>query len=834
MNSVGKIVIKHPGKIFLAFLFITILMLIPVSKIETQSNMDDFMPENEFKVTRDLMVQEFNTTEGIVSLIEAGSGNILTRDGLIQLKSIEENISTSEVIEPYLIDYKDPVLTIADFVEGALYSISNGTLNIENAPEELLNGAIGSLLADKDASSLISKGTGEKRQYTMIIVIVDYRMHSEDAYDSVETLELAIKDAVSKGASDDYETYTLGGLNKEIQDNTVKDLSLLLPICVIVLLIILVIALRSIVDVAITVVALFSTLLISFGLFSIFNLPFNQMTFFAPIIILVLSVDFAIHILMRFKEEQVMERKSKRNMMRTIRFVGISITLSALTTMAAFASNGLSSIPAIASFGTFIALGIGVAFIVMIMFLPSMKQLIVNFQDKRLPRKKSERNITDKIGLKSTRARAKNEHGLGYRGLVAVSRPAYRHPVIVLLIVIGLTTAGFVLAAQLEKDISPEEIYAKDSKVLKTYRLIEDQFPATSPNWVSVLVKGDITNPIVLLELDRTVSNLIDDKQVVVNDGVPNALSILTYSKGLLESGTQIPGIMDENADGIPDTREDVRNLFNYLYMNGIPGYLDPEDVHGVLSQGAEPGTYDMTLVKIEVKDVDGLKAQELLDDLENDFESLDIINGIELSFMGFPFESNYTLQKMTEGMVVSTILSIILCAVMVIVLFWSLRYGLLTSIPVILVTIWILGSTYLLGFNLNPVTATTTAMTVGIGIDYSIHLVERYRQERKKGRTIGDSLDSSIGNTGMALLTAGTTTASGFAIISLSKIGMFHAFGIVAFLIVAYTLIASIFVLPAFIVIGEKVHHWNLLRKNDSKAIIEKIKKDKTIFGLQ
>jgi predicted RND superfamily exporter protein len=125
----------------------------------------------------------------------------------------------------------------------------------------------------------------------------------------------------------------------------------------------------------------------------------------------------------------------------------------------------------------------------------------------------------------------------------------------------------------------------------------------------------------------------------------------------------------------------------------------------------------------------------------------------------------------------------------------------------VVLVTVWILASIYLLGFKLNPVTATTTAMTVGIGIDYSIHFMERYRQERGKGRTVRSAIDMTMQNTGVALLTAGATTGAGFWIISLSKIAMFHAFGVVAFMIVVYVLVASLLVLPAFVVLSERLH---------------------------
>ncbi len=179
---------------------------------------------------------------------------------------------------------------------------------------------------------------------------------------------------------------------------------------------------------------------------------------------------------------------------------------------------------------------------------------------------------------------------------------------------------------------------------------------------------------------------------------------------------------------------------------------------------------------------------------------------GTEVMYAGYVFERHVLLDSMTDGMTLSTMVTIVICTVMVSVLFWSIRFGLVAALPMVMVTVWVLGTSYLLGFDLNPVTATTTALTVGIGIDYSIHLTERYRQERSEGRTVREALDVTMERTGPALVIAGATTASGFGIIAFSNIGMFNAFGVLAFLIITFVMVASLVVLPAFIVTGEQL----------------------------
>jgi predicted RND superfamily exporter protein len=785
MNGFAKTVTKHPGKISLVFLFVTILMLQPISGIRTQSNMADFMPESEFSEARDVMVEKFNNTEGLIGIVEAESGNILTREGLLLLNDLEERIEGSEIARPYMITHKDPVVSIYDAVEGALRMGSDGAVGVANATDDELAGAIDTVLLQDEYAQLVSKGEDSQRRYAMVLVLVDYKMHADALMQNDESLDIEIENILDDNSQNGYKTYLFGAWSKDMEENTMEDLSVLLPVTFLVLFLILLVALRCFTDILISVSGLLVTLIISFGLFALFGMAFNQLTFFAPIFIMVLSVDFAIHILMRFREED--KGEPKRSMFTALGFVGISITLSTITTMVAFASNGLSSIPAVASFGIFIAMGIFVSFIVMMAFVPSLKLLSRRFGKKGIKKKRS--------------------GNLMARGLAKPGRISISHPFVVLFLVVGITLGGLYTATQLERGLAQEDLMASDSVKLTTRDILIKEFPGKSPDWVAIVVEGDIAGPSVLLAMDSTLDNMADDKNVVQTQDGAKALSILTYVKALSGSGANLPGVTDADSNGIPDKREGAVIVLEHLYHNGIAGLVSPQDVRSVLSYDRESGRFGHALITLEITGISDGNTDLLYSDLHEDSEPLSSIPGVRVRYAGAVFEGDDLIKSMTEGMIVCTLISIVICTMLVVVLFRSVRFGVLTSIPVVLVTVWILASIYLLGFKLNPVTATTTAMTVGIGIDYSIHFMERYRQERGKGRTVRSAMDVTTQNTGVALLTAGATTGAGFWIISLSRIAMFHAFGIVAFLIVVYVLAASLLVLPAFVVLSERLH---------------------------
>ncbi|MDP6905971.1 MAG: MMPL family transporter [Candidatus Thalassarchaeaceae archaeon] len=140
------------------------------------------------------------------------------------------------------------------------------------------------------------------------------------------------------------------------------------------------------------------------------------------------------------------------------------------------------------------------------------------------------------------------------------------------------------------------------------------------------------------------------------------------------------------------------------------------------------------------------------------------------------------------------------LCAVLVFALNFSwgeraLGFAMITTFPILVVVIWLYGLIATAGYSLNMVTVAIAAMSLGVGIDYVIHVVERYREEREKGRSAHASLVAMGGASGLALVGSAVSDVTGFAIISLSPMGFFSAFGLFCALMIALSFIASMII---------------------------------------
>ena len=95
-----------------------------------------------------------------------------------------------------------------------------------------------------------------------------------------------------------------------------------------------------------------------------------------------------------------------------------------------------------------------------------------------------------------------------------------------------------------------------------------------------------------------------------------------------------------------------------------------------------------------------------------------------------------------------------------------SLRYAVVTIIPIGLVVAWLYALMYLIGFSLNFVTAIIGAISIGVGIDYSIHMTERFREELGRSATKMQALRQAVNGTGVALMASAVSSIVGFTIL--------------------------------------------------------------------
>ena len=145
---------------------------------------------------------------------------------------------------------------------------------------------------------------------------------------------------------------------------------------------------------------------------------------------------------------------------------------------------------------------------------------------------------------------------------------------------------------------------------------------------------------------------------------------------------------------------------------------------------------------------------------------------------------------------------STVAAALSILVLFFwvTLRrpvLGVIAVGPIVLVLIWILGTMVLLDIPYGLITSIITALSIGIGVDYTIHVIHRYREEFSRVRNPEEAAVRTLATTGSALLGSALTTALGFGVLMFSPLAGIQQFGVTAAIAIAYSLLVPILAVP-------------------------------------
>ena len=134
-------------------------------------------------------------------------------------------------------------------------------------------------------------------------------------------------------------------------------------------------------------------------------------------------------------------------------------------------------------------------------------------------------------------------------------------------------------------------------------------------------------------------------------------------------------------------------------------------------------------------------------------------------------------------------------------IFFWlTLRQPALAIVavaPTVLVLISVLGTMALLDIPYTIITSIITALSIGIGVDYTIHMIHRYREEFTRLRNPEQAAVQTLATTGSALLGSALTTALGIGVLAASPLAASQQFGITAAITIAYSLIVSVLLVP-------------------------------------
>ena len=389
-------------------------------------------------------------------------------------------------------------------------------------------------------------------------------------------------------------------------------------------------------------------------------------------------------------------------------------------------------------------------------------------------------------------------------------------PRIVLPLAVAVTAAAAFFAVRVPAEFDVEDFFSADTDFVVGLDQLDAHVGDRGGEPALLYIEGDLADPEALAavraRLDEiraldTTTLARDDQGVQVTGGIFEVFDAAWQSgpmADLVAAGTGITPT-DADGDGIPDTRQQVEALVAVAGELGVPldrtrSILTPDDVNTrvALDGGDSRTVFEMGVVDSRFQESVTM-ARELLDPIA---ESLSAdLGGTFVQVTGSALVREASLDATNRALQTSLPVALLLCLLIASAFLRSLRYGLASIVPIVMVVAWLYAFMYAAGFAINLVTATIAAVSIGIGIDFAIHFISRYRDELALHGERRTAVRIAGEGTGLALVASAVSSAVGFGILALAPMPLFAAYGLLTALMIMMALVATLAVLPAILV---------------------------------
>lgn len=818
---------RFPWLVLAAVAVITVVLAGFMSQAEISTGQEGFAPDTPEIQAAEEIGDLFSTgsSEDVVQFILEGD-DVITADALRLVEKIQETVSTSDVA-PYLSDRPDrpAVVSYLGGVQRAAQMQGVPTSQLTDAQvKQIYTMALSQAPADQaDYLKRLVSTRGDVEQAAapagLVLVFIDVSKlpaTGEDRFNDLINIEKGLASSVEPLATDDLtiKAFSMNLLFGEGTDFQKEVQRLFIEAFLIILLILGYVYFlrprggrtwegslrRTVADVALTLGVIVTAIIWMQGIGVLIGPKylgiigqFNQITQIIPVLLIGLGVDYAIHLTGRYREEIGVDESVDEAISRTISTVGVALILATVTTAVGFLTNLISPIPGLKDFGILTAIGITVAFILMLTMLPAVRLLL----DRRAER--HGRLHPEAFAAGST------ERALP-RVIAKTAVLAERLPVITLVIALALGGVGVYGLTQLETTFSFTDFLPKDSPSVQALHTIQDEFGGGFGEQTNVLIKGDLGTAAAYNAMVEAWDNLAGVPDVKEFGGRAAAESPVTVIAQLAQSGDpsflQVLQKVGYGPDLKVDPGVDVRLLYE-----AASGAV-PEEMGRVLHRDPD-GAYTAALFTIQTGSGEE-RAVELRDNLLTAFAPLETLGNTVLP-TSESIISGAVVQSLQSSQLRSLLFTLIIAMLLLMANFWfeSRRpfLGVITIAPVALVVLWTFAMMAALGISFNPITATLSAIAIGIGVPFTIHVTHRYEEDRARFETTEEAIRSTARHTGAALAGSAFTTMAGFGVLISSSLVPLQQMGEVTVIALGFALIGAILVLPSMLVLWDDWH---------------------------
>ncbi len=744
MDKVAKYILKFRWVIIILVILTTAFLGYQIKNITINSDVISNLPDDDpDAVLLKEIAHEYGGNN--IGMVILETENVFTTDVLENIVEITDTLSLIEGI--YSVTSLSNILEI----KSGEYGMEIGKLideyDIPDTQVELEDLKSRVLKKDLYRGNLISEdGTA-----TVILFTV-----SEGA-DVTKVAKTVKKKVESLNIQD--KIYYAGSpmLVTSISDLINSDLIRLIPISFFVIALILFLSFRSVRGVILPMTTAAIAIIWTIGIMALTGFQMSMISNNIPIILLAVGSAYTIHVVNRVNLERATD--THNTITKALVYIFIPVMLASLTTMVGFISFIFGSyLTMIREFGIFTAIGTFFSALLALTFVPALIYVLP-------PNKKA---------IERQRRRNKKSFLTDYV-LAPLKRLLYIHPKYTLTTWIMLILISIGGIFMITRSVNIRDYFRKGNPTRIAEDIMVSKFGGSKP--IFVLFKGDMQDPEVLNLMLQTEEYMKKSPDILSTQSVVDIIADMTEALG--------------EERGIPDEREKIEQL--WFLLDGQE-YLQ-RFVNSDLSEG-------IILSKFTSPDNKSKKefARYMRDYI--DANSSDVAT---IRITGMPFVDVTMDKSLVRSQFASLTIAIIAVIIIVGLILRSFINGLYATIPIVASIIILFGFMGYVGISLNIGTVLVASVALGIGIDYSIHVMSHFSHTYKKGQDIYRALRDTMMISGKAIIINVISVSMGFLVLVFSEMVPLEYFGLLIAISMIFSGLGALTLLPVILILVKR-----------------------------
>lgn len=566
-------------------------------------------------------------------------------------------------------------------------------------------------------------------------------------------------------------------LRYEANQQITRDMLVLLPLGLLIMLLFLWWSFRELKAVLLPFSVVIFSILFSMALLPAFGWELSLIGILIPIMMIAIANNYGVHVVARYQEINTYYPGIAHNQAidMTVRYLSRPVWLCGLTTIAGTLGLTAHLLTPARQMGVVAALGIGFALLMSMTYLPALMSYL----------QPSSKKANKGKFLQTTLEKA---------ALLSIHHPRSIIGTALVLLIVGIT-------GMLQLSVAPDsnKILPYNHEFNQAIRIADKQFGGSK--MLQVMIEGDARDPQLLRSIDAVATSL-------------NEHQLTGHSASL---ATMIKKMHYSTEPSLPDSREAIAQ---YLELYGMSA--DVADYERFINFN-----YTHTLLTVQYRSGTLKEVNQLLSTINSELKQ----HQLQYLIGGVSLVDKEISESVRIGQINSLVVALIAIFILLSILFRSLKAGLLGSIPLVFAVVCTFGFMGWVGIELDIVTALLSSVSIGLGVDFTIHIFWRMKSELRQSAqektadllletkllthkgsenepaictTSQPDWSSAIYNTltgtGRGITINAFSVMAGFSVLLISSFPFVRAFGILIILSLLLCLLSALLLVTALI----------------------------------